>query len=118
MTSRLYVGNLAYSTTPDELRALFAECGEVVDVSMPTDASLGRPRGFAFVAMATAEQGAAAVSRLDGSTLGGRSLRVNPAQERGDSSGAPERFSAPRPPPPRARPKGSRRNVRARKRGF
>lgn len=95
----------------------------MLDVAVPTDRLDGRPRGFAFVQMATAEQGAAAISRLDGQELDGRVLRVNAAEDKGGGGGGgtrrPEqRFGADRPPAARARPKGSRRNVRSRKRGF
>ena len=117
----MFVGNLSFDTTPDQLRELFTETGEVVSVTVPTDRDTGRPRGFAFVELSTPEQAAAAIEKLNGCELGGRALRVNEASERapgGSSSFRPGGgFGAPgagfRP-----RPKGSRRNVRARKRGF
>lgn len=88
------------------------QVGEVVSVSIPTDRDNGRPRGFAFVELSTAEQAAAAIEKLNGYELEGRAIRVNEASERaprGPSFGG----SGFRP-----RPKGSRRNIRARKRGF
>jgi RNA recognition motif-containing protein len=79
MAQRLYVGNLPYTVTEDQLRELFAPHGEVVSVSVVMDRDSGRPRGFAFVEMA---DGAAAIQALDGQDFGGRSLRVNEARER------------------------------------
>ena len=117
--TKLFVGNLSFDTTADRLRELFAEAGEVVNVTVPTDRLTGRPRGFAFVELSTADQAAAAAERLNGRELDGRALRVNEATER--APGAPSfRPSGFRPGGPGfpARPKGSRRNVRAHKRGF
>jgi RNA recognition motif-containing protein len=99
--------------------------GEVVSVSVPTDRETGRARGFAFVEFSSADLAAEAIEKLNGTELGGRALRINEASER--APGAAPRFSSPsaRPgsftpegPSHRPRPKGSRRNVRARKRGF
>lgn len=89
-------------------------------MTVPTDRDTGRPRGFAFVELSTAEQASAAIGKLDGYELGGRSLRVSEATERsaGGAGSRPGGFSPAGPPPPRSRPKGSRRNLRARKRGF
>jgi RNA recognition motif-containing protein len=117
--TKLFVGNLSFDTTPEQVRAVFAEIGEVLSVNVPVDRDTGRPRGFAFVEFATAEQAEAAIGRLDGYELDGRALRVNEATERG-AGGPPSRGRsfAPAPPTFRARPKGSRRNLRARKRGF
>ena len=114
----MFVGNLSFDTTPEQLRELFASLGEVVNVSVPTDRETGRPRGFAFVEMGTDEQAAAAIEKLNGQELGGRPLRVNEAGERparGSFGGGNAGFGAPA-PAFRSRPKGSRRNVRARKR--
>ncbi len=79
MAQRLYVGNLPFTVTEEELRQLFSQHGEVRSVQVVTDRETGRPRGFAFVEM---EDGQAAIQALDGQELGGRSLRVNPARER------------------------------------
>ena len=83
MGKRLYVGNLNYRTTEDDLRAAFSEGGRnVTDVHIVTDRETGRPRGFAFVEMSTAEEATAAVSELDGVDLQGRNIQVNEARER------------------------------------
>jgi RNA recognition motif-containing protein len=120
LQTKVFVGNLNFQTTEDELRQLFSQSGEVVSVSIPTDRMSGRPRGFAFVEFASGEAAAAAIERFNDQELGGRNLRVNEATERaprpamGGAFGQSDR--------PRgasfARPKGSRRNLRARKRGF
>ena len=87
MNNRLYVGNLAFQTTEDTLQAAFAECGEVTEVKVMIDRETGRSRGFAFVTLATAEAAQNALSRLHGSELDGRALRVDIAQERGSGGG-------------------------------
>jgi cold-inducible RNA-binding protein len=87
MGNRLYVGNLSFHTTPESVQAAFAAIGEVREVSMPTDRETGQPRGFAFVTMGTAQAAADAISRLDGTMLDGRPLRVNEAQERAPRGG-------------------------------
>jgi RNA recognition motif-containing protein len=113
------VGNLSFDTEVAQLRELFEPIGEVVDVSIPTDRDSGRPRGFAFVELATPELAVAAIEQLNGREVGGRVLRVNGAEDR---PAAPRAFGAGgRPgggPAFRPRPKGSRRNVRARKRSI
>lgn len=86
MAKKLYVGNLPFSATEEELRELFARHGTVERVSVITDRETGRPRGFAFIEMDP--KGADdAMRALDGSQLGGRALRVSEAQERGDRGG-------------------------------
>ena len=83
MGSRLYVGNLPFSADEQQVRELFERNNrEVTDVKLITDRDTGRPRGFAFVEMA--EQSAAdnAISALNGAEMGGRTLRVDAAQER------------------------------------
>lgn len=90
MGKRIYCGNLSFQTSQEDVRALFAEHGEVTDVHMVADRDTGRPRGFAFVEMATPEQAAAAIGALDGALVGGRNLKVNEAQareERGNRGG-------------------------------
>ena len=78
--AKIYVGNLAFSATEDEIRALFAEHGNVESVSLITDRETGQPRGFGFVEMS---QGAErAISQLDGKEVGGRTLKVNEARPR------------------------------------
>lgn len=83
MTKKLYVGNLPYTTTEDELFALFGADGrQVSEVALIMDRETGRPRGFGFVTMASEEDAQSAVEALDGTSLGGRTLRVNESQER------------------------------------
>ena len=81
--TRLYVGNLSYDTGEQEIREHFAELGEVTDIHVVTDRDTGRPRGFAFVTMATPELAQKAIQELDGSVLGNRALRVKQAEDRG-----------------------------------
>jgi RNA recognition motif-containing protein len=78
----LYVGNLAFSTTEQELRTLFETHGVVERVSIVTDPQTGRPRGFAFVEMTNPAEADKASAALTGTSLGGRALKVNVAKER------------------------------------
>ncbi len=87
MGNRIYVGNMNYSTTEDELRDLFAQYGEVMRVTVVTDKMTGRPRGFAFVEMGGDEQAAAAIAGLNNSQFAGRQLRIDAAQERPRTGG-------------------------------
>jgi RNA recognition motif-containing protein len=82
MGKKLYVGNLPFSTTEEELRELFGRHGSVDSVSVITDRETGRPRGFAFVEMSEASAAADAIKALDGTQLGGRALKVNEAQDK------------------------------------
>lgn len=82
MSKRLYVGNLSYSTTEPELREVFERIGAVTDVKVMMDRETGRPRGFAFVEMSSDEEARDAISQLNGSELGGRTLKINEAQAR------------------------------------
>jgi len=84
---RIYVGNIAFSATEDELREAFAQHGTVTGVDVITDRETGRPRGFAFVEMEDPAAADAAIAALDGTDLGGRNLRVNEAQERRGGGG-------------------------------
>jgi len=79
---RIYVGNLSYDTTQDDLRALFSQHGEVSDLHMPTDRETGRPRGFGFVEMPDDASAQAAIDAINGSEVDGRELTVNKARER------------------------------------
>ncbi|MFQ5352766.1 MAG: RNA recognition motif domain-containing protein, partial [Candidatus Binatia bacterium] len=111
---------IAFSTTQSELTDLFGELGEIREVFIPTDRDSGRPRGFAFVEFTDETAAKAAVEKLNGFDLGGRNLRVNEAEER---SRVPRFRPGPNEAggydsPRRAKPKGSRKNMRARKRGF
>jgi len=82
MGNRLYVGNLSFSTTKESVEAAFASAGQVREVAMPTDRETGQPRGFAFVTMGNEQEANNAITKLNGSMLDGRPLRVNEAQER------------------------------------
>ena len=84
---KMYVGNLPFSTTRDELNELFGEFGDVTDVHIPEDRESGRPRGFAFVTMDTKDAMVSAIKDLDGAEFGGRNLRVNEAKPREDRGG-------------------------------
>jgi RNA recognition motif-containing protein len=79
MTQKVYVGNLSYNTTEDSLRALFAEYGEIESVNLITDRATGRPKGFAFVEMATDQAAQAAISALNGKSVDDRELKVDKA---------------------------------------
>ena len=86
MSKKLYVGNLSFSSTEDDVRDHFAPYGEVISVNLITDRETGRLRGFGFVEMD--DEGAnAAIQALDGKELGGRTLKVNEAQEKPRSGG-------------------------------
>lgn len=93
MSKKLYVGNLPFSSTEDELKDLFGRHGAVRSVNVITDRETGRARGFAFVEMDEASDADDAIRALDGSDLGGRSIRVNEAQDRrGGGSGPRSRY--------------------------
>lgn len=86
----IYVGNLSYEVSQDDLNQVFAEYGTVKRVQLPTDRETGRLRGFAFVEMGTEEEEAAAIEALDGAEWMGRDLKVNkakPREERRPSGG-------------------------------
>src|SRR4029434_5222078 len=87
MGTKLYVGNLSFRTTSDELRDAFAAVGNVESASVIEDRDTGRSRGFAFVEMATAEEAAAAIEQFNGKEFGGRNLTVNEAKPRADRGG-------------------------------
>lgn len=84
---KIYVGNLPFSATEEEVRAKFEAFGSVSEVALITDRETGRPRGFGFVTFDDDEAGRNAISELDGKEMGGRSLRVNEAQERSRGGG-------------------------------
>jgi cold-inducible RNA-binding protein len=147
MASKVFVGNLNFNTSREELETLFSQAGSISDVYLPTERETGRPRGFAFVTFN--DEGAAkdAITRFNGHELGGRQLRVNEAEDRPRTGGAP-RFSGGQPGGGYGggygggqggdygggggrggpgggdrfggggKPKGSRRNIRAKKRGL
>jgi RNA recognition motif-containing protein len=80
--NRLYVGNLSFNTSEESLRDAFSQFGETDEVKLVMDRETGRPRGFAFISMATPEGARRAIAQMDGALLDGRPLRVNEAQER------------------------------------
>jgi cold-inducible RNA-binding protein len=87
MSTKLYVGNLAFQTTSQELQELFATAGTVESASVVEDRDTGRSRGFAFVEMSTKEEAAAAIDQFNGKEVGGRALKVNEAKPRENRSG-------------------------------
>ena len=87
MSTKLYVGNLAFQTTSEELQNLFAQAGTVESASVVEDRLTGRSRGFAFVEMATKEEAASAIEQFNGKEVGGRALKVNEAKPRESGGG-------------------------------
>ena len=110
---------MSFSTTQTEIETLFGQVGTVTEVFLPADRATGQPRGFAFVEFAAPSSVPEAISRFDGSELQGRRLKVHAATERErrpqqpnfGPDDLPSRFKA-------GRPKGSRRGMRGKKRGF
>lgn len=84
MATKLYVGNLPFQTTSDDLRTHFAQAGNVESASVVEDRMTGRSRGFGFVEMTTPEEATAAIEQLNGKDFGGRTLTVNEARPRTD----------------------------------
>lgn len=80
----IYIGNLAYSVTEDDLREAFGKFGEVVSVNVITDGQTGRSKGFAFVEMSNDNEADTAIRELNEKPLSGRPIRVNPAKPRGE----------------------------------
>jgi RNA recognition motif-containing protein len=101
MGRKLYVGNLPYTTTEEELRTLFSQAGNVETVNVVRDHGTGQPRGFAFVEMATDDEAQKAATDLNQTELGGRTLAVNEARSKpagggGGGFGGNRRRSEPR----------------------
>jgi len=88
MSTKLFVGNLEFKVTENDLRDAFAAYGTVVETNLVTDRATGRPRGFAFVTMNSPEEAQKAIDALNGKELGGRALNVNVARPREERSGA------------------------------
>jgi RNA recognition motif-containing protein len=80
MNNKIYVGNLPYQLSEEELKDLFAQIGNVTSVRVVTDAMSGRSKGFGFVEMENEEQAKKAIDQLDGTEIQGRSIRVAPAR--------------------------------------
>ena len=85
---KIYVGNLAFDVTEDEIAAEFGTYGKVESVAIPTDKLSGRPRGFAFVEMASKSEAEAAITGLNGKTLKDRTIVVNESRPREDRGGS------------------------------
>ena len=84
----VYVGNLSFDVTKEDLSEVFGDYGTVKEVKLPTDRETGRPRGFGFVEMSTEEEEAAAIEALDGAEWMGRDMRVNKAKPRENKGGS------------------------------
>jgi len=135
ISAKLFVGNLSFQTTREQLVELFGQVAPVVDAVIPTDRETGRSRGFAFVEFATEAEAQAAIERFNGHELDGRPLRVNAAEARpprpprpfiprddhgggsGGGGGGGGDFGNPFGGGRPVKAKGSRRHLRARKRG-
>ena len=87
MSKKLYVGNLAYRTTGQDLQQLFAQAGTVESASVIEDRDTGQSKGFAFVEMSTEEEAASAIQQFNGKEVSGRALKVNEARPRENRSG-------------------------------
>jgi cold-inducible RNA-binding protein len=127
ISAKIFVGNLDFQTTVDEITALLSGAGQVVDVYLPSDHRTGRPRGFAFVEFSSEAEAAEAITKFNGQELLGRKLNINAAEDRPRRDDSPRSFR-PGPPPPGGggfgadrRPfksKGSRKGLRGRKRSL
>lgn len=87
MSMKLYVGNLSFQTSSEELQQLFTQAGTVESATIIEDRDTGRSRGFGFVEMASTEEGKAAIEQLNGKEVNGRGLTVNEARPREDRGG-------------------------------
>ena len=92
MSTKLYVGNLAFQTTSEELQQLFAQAGTVESASVVEDRMTGRSRGFAFVEMSNETEAASAIEQFNGKEVGGRALKVNEAKPRENRGGGGRGF--------------------------
>jgi cold-inducible RNA-binding protein len=91
MNNKLFVGNLSFNTTENDLQDAFAAHGTVMEANLVTDRMSGRPRGFAFITMATEEEAQKAIEGMNGASLDGRNLTVNIARPREERSGGGDR---------------------------
>ena len=87
MSMKLYVGNLSFETSSENLQQLFAQAGTVESASVVEDRETGRSRGFGFVEMSSKEEGAAAIAQFNGTEVNGRALNVNEAKPRENRNG-------------------------------
>lgn len=92
MESKLYVGNLPYTATEDELKSLFSQAGTVTSVAIIKDRETGRSKGFAFIEMSNADEAQKAITILHGRAMGGRDLRVSIARPRDEGGGGGRGF--------------------------
>ena len=92
MSNKLFVGNLSFNTTENDLQDAFAAHGTVLEANLMTDRVSGRPRGFGFVTMSTPEEAQAAIAALNGKSIDGRALTVNVAKPREERSGGGRGF--------------------------
>lgn len=88
MNTKLFVGNLSFNTTENDLQDAFAAHGVVTEANLMTDRTTGRARGFAFVTMASAEEAQKAIEAINGTSLDGRNLTVNEARPREERAGS------------------------------
>ena len=94
MEAKLYVGNLSYDTTEDEIRTLFAQAGTVTEVALIKDRDTGSSKGFAFVTMSTQDEAKKAIEQFNGKSMGSRELTVNAARPREERSGGGGGYSS------------------------
>jgi RNA recognition motif-containing protein len=87
MNTKLFVGNLSFNTTENDLQDAFAAHGTVTEANLMTDRATGRPRGFAFITMASHEEAQKAIEALNGANLDGRTLTVNEARPKTENAG-------------------------------
>jgi RNA recognition motif-containing protein len=87
MATKLYVGNLSFRTTCDELQQVFAQAGTVESANIVEDRDTGRSRGFAFIEMSTQDEATSAIEQFNGKEIGGRALKVNEAKPRENRGG-------------------------------
>src|SRR5213593_1510012 len=123
MGKKLFVGNLSFDTSSADLEALFSQAGSCESATVLTDRATGRSRGFGFVEMGSDEEAQRAITELNGTDLGGRTINVSEARERTErrfdrSFGPPQGFSHDFSPadPPFRKDGGSRRGLRGKKR--
>jgi len=98
MGQKVYVGNLSYNTNEDRLRTLFAEFGEIESIKVITDRETGRPKGFAFVEMATQEAAEKSITALNGKMVDEREIKVDKAKPQADRGRGDNRYSSGRRP--------------------